>query len=82
MSQVKNTCSQEPASYHVGTWHLNFQVTGAPGQVAWKVYKWGIPEKGYQYVIQECLNQVASALHSKVNVQTWFRQLRPLYSAL
>ena len=25
---------------------------------------------GYQYVIRECLNQVASALRSKVNVQT------------
>ena len=49
-----------------GTWHLNFQVPGALCQVTWKVGKWGIPEKGYQYAVQKCLSQVASALQSKL----------------
>ena len=47
-----------------------------------KPSKWGISDKSFQNAVQKCLFQAASALQSKVMAQTWFGQLRPMYSAL
>ena len=41
-------------------WHLNFQMPGALCKVTGKVGKWGIPEKGFQNTVHECLFQVNS----------------------
>ena len=46
------------------TWHLNFQVPGALRQVTTKVGKWGIPEKGFQTVVQKFLFQVSPSSSS------------------